>query len=219
MEAKLYEQSGKDAGTVVLSDAVFGLPMNKDLVYQVVTAQEANRRQTTAHAKGRSEVRGGGKKPWRQKGTGRARHGSIRSPLWKGGGVTHGPLKEKNFEKKINKKMAAKALAVVLSGKLKDGEIVFLRDIALAAPKTKEAVSILKNVSGISGYEPVTKKSAVVVLPEHGGQTFRAFRNIARVGVMEARNLSAFDLLRFKYVILPEKAIGVLEKRIVRKPA
>ena len=97
MEVKIYEQSGKDAGTVTLPDGVFGLPMNKDLVYQVVTAQEANRRQTTAHAKDRAQVRGGGKKPWRQKGTGRARHGSIRSPLWKGGGVTHGPLKKKNF--------------------------------------------------------------------------------------------------------------------------
>lgn len=219
MEAKLYEQSGKDAGTVNLPGAVFGLPKNKDLVYQVVTIQEMNRRQTTAHARGRSEVRGGGKKPWRQKGTGRARHGSIRSPIWKGGGVTHGPLKEKNYEKKVNKKMALKALATVLSGKLKDGEVVFLREIALAAPKTKEAVAILKNVSGISGYAPITKKSVVVMLPEHGEKTFRAFRNIPNLGVIEARNISAFDLLRFRYVIMPEPAISVLEKRILGKGA
>ena len=107
MEYPIYNQQAQQTGTVELSDSVFGLPMNRDLLYQVTTSQIANKRQVIAHAKGRSEVRGGGKKPWQQKGTGRARHGSIRSPIWKGGGVTHGPTKERNFEKIDQQKNAS----------------------------------------------------------------------------------------------------------------
>src|SRR3989304_3611811 len=105
MEFPVYNKDGKEVGKASLSDAVFGLKWNSDLVHQVVIGQAANQRQGTAHAKGRSEVRGGGRKPWKQKGTGRARHGSIRSPLWKGGGVTFGPTSQRNFKVQINKKM------------------------------------------------------------------------------------------------------------------
>src|SRR6266436_4992512 len=101
MESPLYNQQAENIGTVELSNDIFGLAANNDLVYQVITSQIANKRQVIAHAKGRGEVRGGGKKPWQQKGTGRARHGSIRSPIWKGGGVTHGPTKDKNYDKAI----------------------------------------------------------------------------------------------------------------------
>mgnify|MGYP001565261470 FL=1 len=115
MQIPIYNQNAEQAGTLEVSNAVFALPMNQDLLHQVATSQLSNQRQVIAHAKGRSEVRGGGKKPWKQKGTGRARHGSIRSPIWKGGGVAHGPTKDKNYSKKINRKMARKALGVALS--------------------------------------------------------------------------------------------------------
>src|SRR3989344_826748 len=119
MKVKLYNQLGEETGSVELLDAIFNIPLNHDLVHQAIVTQMANSREILAHAKGRGEVRGGGKKPWRQKGTGRARHGSIRSPIWKGGGVTHGPLKEKIYSKKINKKVEKPIVtekAVSLSG-------------------------------------------------------------------------------------------------------
>ena len=136
MKVKIYNQEGKETETMELPDGVFGLKWNADLVHQVVTGQAANLRRGTAHAKGRSEVRGGGRKPWRQKGTGRARHGSIRSPLWIGGGVTHGPLKEKSYHKKINKKMAKKALFTALSAKARDNEIIILENLKFPEAKT-----------------------------------------------------------------------------------
>src|SRR3989338_7205692 len=105
MEINVYNQNAENVGSVEISDKVFGAAMNKDLLYQVVNSEMANKRQVIAHTKGRSEVRGGGVKPWRQKGPGRARHGSIRSPLWVGGGVTHGPRNDKDYSRKINKKM------------------------------------------------------------------------------------------------------------------
>lgn len=126
MEAIVYNKNGKEAGKIALNDKVFGVAWNADLVHQVATAMMSNRRAGTAHTKDRSEVSGTGKKPWRQKGTGRARHGSKRSPIWVGGGVAHGPRSDKNYEKKLTKKMKAKALMTLLSRKLKDGQILFV---------------------------------------------------------------------------------------------
>jgi large subunit ribosomal protein L4 len=120
-----------------LPKEIFDVEINPDLIHQVVVAQTANRRRVIAHTKGRGEVRGGGKKPWRQKGTGRARHGSIRSPLWKGGGVTFGPTKERTFKKEINKKMKRKALFMVLTAKAKNNLLLVLDKIILEQPKTK----------------------------------------------------------------------------------
>src|SRR3989344_5880492 len=120
MKAVLYNQEGKETGQITLSKRIFDVPLNQDMLHQVVVSQMANRRQVLAVTKGRGEVRGGGKKPWAQKGTGRARHGSIRSPLWKGGGVTGGPTKERVFTKAIPKKMRARALFMALSRKLKE---------------------------------------------------------------------------------------------------
>src|ERR1700740_1338445 len=133
MDAKIYNQEGKEAGNITLSKDVFGLPWNADLVNQVVNSLRTDARDPIAHTKDRSEVRGGGKKPWQQKGLGRARHGSTRSPIWVGGGVAHGPRNDKNYDRKINKKMKTKALFTVLSQKMRDGEVLFIDSISLAA--------------------------------------------------------------------------------------
>src|SRR5882672_10916061 len=137
MESPIYNAQGKKTGTINLPESVFGVFWNDALMHQVVTSMHSNARPNVANTKGRGEVRGGGKKPWQQKGTGRARHGSSRSPIWKGGGVTHGPLSEKNYIKKVNKQMRQKALLVTLSRKYKDGEIIFVDSIETKEPKAK----------------------------------------------------------------------------------
>src|SRR5512146_309454 len=128
---------------IALNPAVWQVAYNADLVAQVLYIQQSNARLGTAKAKTRAEVRGGGIKPWKQKGTGRARHGSIRSPLWVGGGVAHGPRNDKNFDRKINKKMKAKALYTILSKKFADGEVLFIDSISIDKPKTKDAKEII----------------------------------------------------------------------------
>ena len=126
MEANVYNKEGKEAGKVTLPESVFNVAWNGDLVHQVVVAMQANARIPWAHTKDRSEVSGTGKKPWKQKGTGNARHGSRRSPIWRTGGVAHGPRNEKSYKQKINKKMRAKALFSVLSKKVEEGEVLFV---------------------------------------------------------------------------------------------
>lgn len=212
MEIKIYNQQGKETGKAELPDKIFGLKWNADLVRQVVDGQQANQRQTVAHTKGRSEVRGGGKKPWRQKGTGRARHGSIRSPIWKGGGVTHGPTKERNFKKKINKKMAKKALYVALSAKARDKEIIALDEINLKEPKTKLAYEIAKNISKIKSYHDLIRKKngVLIILPDNDRNLKRAFRNLPFIGLNEARNLNVLEILTYKYILFTQESINKL---------
>ncbi len=142
----VYNQDGAIVGSQELSDEVFGVKPKDALIHQVVTAMMANKRQVLAHTKGRSEVRGGGKKPWRQKGTGRARHGSIRSPLWVGGGITFGPTKERNFKQKINDKMRRKAILMGLSDRVSDGKMVLLDKIELDEFKTKKIAMIIEKL-------------------------------------------------------------------------
>lgn len=214
MEAKVYNQSGKETGTIKLPD-LFNLPWNHNLVHQVVVSMQSNQRAGTANAKGRGEVRGGGKKPWRQKGTGRARHGSSRSPIWKGGGVTHGPLSERNYDKKINKKMKTKALFTILSQKLRDGEVVVLDNLALSAAKTREAQGVLNNLAG-AGIEKINfkrGKRALIAAPGHDEALVKSFRNIASTKVEEARNLNPLDIMTYKYVVLPKASIETLTNR------
>src|ERR1035437_4179320 len=142
METAVYNQKGGDAGKITLPEHIFGLNWNSDLVHQVAVSMASNARQPIAHAKTRGEVRGGGKKPWQQKGTGRARHGSTRSPIWVGGGVTHGPRNDKNFDRKVSKKMKTKALYTILSKKYKEGEVLFVDSIVLKEGKTKLAMGM-----------------------------------------------------------------------------
>lgn len=211
MEAKVYNQTGKETGKVELPANIFGVKWNANLVHQVVTSMLSNARNTVADTKGRGEVSGGGKKPWRQKGTGRARHGSSRSPIWKGGGVTHGPTSEINYKRKINKKMKLKALYSILSAKLKDGEIIMLDDLKLASPKVKVAQETLTNLAK-TGFEKINYKigkRVIIATPELDENIQKSFRNIKSATVEEVRNLNPLSLVNYKYVVFvrPEDSL------------
>lgn len=217
MEAPIYNQSGKSAGTMELPKTVFGVAWNGDLVHQVITGLAANARQTIADTKGRGAVRGGGKKPWRQKGTGRARHGSTRSPIWVGGGVTHGPVKEKNYTQKINKKMKAKALAVLLSAKLADKEVLILESAPNTA-KTKEAITFLKQLSAEAKLPRllyIKGHRTLLVVPDEAKEVRRGFRNVSTVRVEDVSSLNPSDVAKYQYVVIadPKASLPVLEKR------
>ncbi len=215
MKTELYNQNAEIIGEAELPDGIFGVKMNPDLVHQAIVAQMANSRQVIAHTKGRGEVRGGGKKPWRQKGTGRARHASIRSPIWKGGGVAFGPTKERNFEKKINKKTKRKALFMALSSKVTDKELMLLDSLKLNTPKTKEALSVINGLSGkMAGYKNMKKKrdSILFVMPEKDKMILQAVNNLPFVETTDAKSLNVRDLLEKKYLILLKDAVPVIEK-------
>jgi large subunit ribosomal protein L4 len=207
MEATVYNASGKSAGKVSLPQNLFGLSWNADLVHQVATSLMTNKRAPIAHTKNRGDVRGGGKKPWQQKGTGRARHGSIRSPLWVGGGVTHGPRNEKNFSRIVSKKMKAKALYTILSAKYRDGEVIFVDSLGLDKPKTREAVAVLRNLK-----IDRKKNAAVIATDGKNAAVEKSLRNLGNVEVMEIRNLNPLALLNYKYVVIenPEAALKKL---------
>ncbi|MDP1624805.1 MAG: 50S ribosomal protein L4 [bacterium] len=219
MEATIYNIKGASAGTIKLSEKAFGLPWNADLVHQVMTSMMSNARQPIAHTKTRGEVRGGGKKPWRQKGTGRARHGSTRSPLWVGGGVAHGPRNDKNYARKVNKTVKTKAFFTVLSKKWNDGEVIFVDSISFAAPKTAEAKSVLVGLSKAKGFETLAtkrKNAAFIAIASKDANVEKSFRNIGSVVVDETRNLNMLDLLNSKFVVIenPVEAIKTLEAKL-----
>jgi len=213
MESKLYNQKAEEAGKIDLPETVFNLPWNSDLVHQVVTAMQANIRSPWAHTKTRGEVSGGGKKPWRQKGLGKARHGSIRSPIWVGGGIAHGPRKDKDYSVKINAKAKKKAFYTVLSQKLRDNEILFLDKMDFSQPKTKEAVEVVNSLSKIGGFEKMKNKKknkAILALDKKEPNVSKSFRNIPGMEIYQARNLNILDILNFKYLLIanPKEAIS-----------
>ncbi len=204
MNVNVYNKIGEKISQAKLPEEIFGLKINPDLVHQVVVSQMANRRQGTSHTKERSEKRGGGRKPWRQKGTGRARHGSIRSPLWRGGGVTFGPRKEKKIKKTIPKKMKRKALLMVLSGKAKNNLLVLLDKLQIEKGKTREIFEILKKL-------PCKTESALIALPAMDKKVILAARNIAQIETMQVKDLNSLDLLNFKYLIMPKENIKIIK--------
>lgn len=218
MENKVYNQKAEETGKIKLPEEIFDLPWNPELVHQVFVSMISNKRQPIAHAKGRGEVRGGGKKPWQQKGTGRARHGSSRSPIWIGGGVTHGPSKERNYNKKINQKMKKKAFLVALSQKLRDNELLFLDKINLKNAKTKEAAGVLKSLSTIKGFEKLAtkrKNAVAIAYPKKDETLERGFNNIAKIATGELKNLNLLDTLTYKYLILtdPKETLKTLQAK------
>lgn len=224
LEASVYSKEGKEVGKLALSPKTFGVAWNADLVHEVAVAMQGNARANTAHTKDRSEVRGGGKKPWKQKGTGRARHGSSRSPIWSGGGVAHGPRNERDYTRKINKNVKAKALATVLSEKFGKGQVVFVDTLTFEKPKTKEAIAALVALSrAVKAKALVTKKAnaALVVLPGRNEATELSFRNMQNVEVTTVKDVNIVELLTYKYVVVakPEEALKTLESRTAPKSA
>ncbi len=217
LEAALYNAKGETTGNLSLPAPIFGLPWNADLVHQVVTSMQDNARTSTAHTKDRGEVRGGGKKPWKQKGTGRARHGSSRSPIWKGGGVAHGPRNAKDYTRKINQKMRQKALLVTLSRKLKDGEIIFLESLHMDKPKTKEAKLVLSALTRTFGGLAKRKNAALIALPSADMGTVKSFSNFSHIHIDDVRNLNPLTVLQAKYLVIadPQAAIAFLSKKSV----
>jgi len=213
--ALLYNQQGKEVDKLELPAEVFGLKINSDLIAQTLSTQLANVRQSLAHTKDRSDVRGGGKKPWRQKGTGRSRHGSIRSPLWSGGGVTFGPRNEKNFSKKINKKMKRQALLMVLSGKFNDEEIIFLDELKLKEPKTSQAAQVVEKLEKASKKE--LNRGALIILPKKDDNILRATKNLKKVSVIGAASLNVIDLLEKRYLLIPKESITVIQQTFARE--
>ena len=205
-KVSVYNKEGKKAADMDVSDAVFGAAINPTLVHQVYLALEANARQPWAHAKDKSDVRGGGRKPWRQKGTGRARHGSIRSPLWRGGGATFGPLSKRNYKQSINKKMNQSAVRMCLTSKLGEEKLMVLEDIVKTG-KTKD-MATLRNALPGSG------KSTLILMDATDEHVGLASRNIPRLNVQRAQDVNVADLLHHQYVIATKEAVKVLEDRL-----
>ncbi len=209
METTVYNQSGKETGKIKLPEAVFGLAWNADLVHQVVVSMTSSMRHSIANTKTRGEVRGGGKKPWQQKGTGRARHGSTRSPIWVGGGIAHGPRADKNYDRKINKKAKSKALYTILSKKFKDGEILFIDSLSFATPKAADAKSTLLAFSKIKGFEKFATKPrnvAILSVDKKTPTLTKSFKNFGNLEVEEFRTINPVSLLNHKYLVIANAA-------------
>lgn len=222
MKTSVYNHKGTESRTVDLPEDIFGLEWNGDLVHQVVVAMQANARQSTAHTKDRSEVRGGGRKPWRQKGTGQARHGSRRSPIWVGGGVTFGPRSEKDYSQKINKKMRRKALLVTLSQKLRDGQILFVDSFDGVTGKTKEMVDTFNAFAGVSGFETLnTKKhnNVFMTASEVTSELKNGAKNLHHVTLKGIENLNPVDVMNHRYLVIsnPEKTVEFLQTKLTNK--
>ncbi len=214
MKIPVYNQKGEEVVKADLPAEIFEVELNSDLVHQVVVAQMANSRKVIAHTKDRSEKRGGGRKPWRQKGTGRARHGSIRSPIWKGGGVTFGPTKDRNFSKSINKKMKRRALLMTLTSKVKDKELVLLDKLELAESKTKLMVKIFNNLK--NKFKKDLDKGTLVVLPQTDLKISRAVKNIPKIKTIRADSLNVLDILNHRYLLILQDSIEVIKKTYIK---
>jgi large subunit ribosomal protein L4 len=198
----LFNQEGKQVGDIQLNDNVFGVEVNTDAMHQVVVALLANKRQGTQSAKTRAEVRGGGIKPWRQKGTGRARQGSIRAPQWIKGGIVFAP-KPRDYRVSVPKSMRRVAMKSALTSKVQDGQMVVLEELALEAPKTKKMVEVLNAFDA---------KKTLIVTGESNEVLYKSARNIADVQIMPVNNINVYDLLKFEKLIITKDAVSKIEE-------
>jgi large subunit ribosomal protein L4 len=217
--APIFSMEGKKVGEIALPEKLFGAPWKSDLVHQVTTAMQANLRQNRANTKDRAEVSGGGKKPWKQKGTGQARHSSTRSPIWRHGGITFGPRSERNYSEKINRKMRIGALLSVLTKKAQDGEIILVDTLNFKEPKTAVAKKVLASLAqGADATRLVTRKknAALVALEKYDANVIKSFKNFGNVATEELRNLNTLNIMSSKYLIVenPEVAFKALIARL-----
>ena len=198
----VYNMEGKEVGTIELNDAVFGVEVNEHLVHKAVVAQLANKRQGTQKAKTRSEVSGGGRKPWRQKGTGHARQGSIRAPQWKGGGVVFAPT-PRDYSQKMNKKERRAALLSALSSRVADNKIYVVEDLKMDEIKTKKFAEVLDSLN-------ISK--ALVVLEEGNKNVMLSARNIPGVKTAGANTINVYDILKYNTLVLSKDVIAKIEE-------
>lgn len=198
----LFNQEGKQVGDIQLNNNVFGVEVNTDAMHQVVVALLANKRQGTQSAKTRAEVRGGGIKPWRQKGTGRARQGSIRAPQWIKGGIVFAP-KPRDYRVSVPKSMRRVAMKSALTSKVQDNQMVVLEALSFEAPKTKKMVEVLKAFDA---------KKTLIVTGESNEVLYKSARNIADVQIMPVNNINVYDLLKFEKLIITKDAVSKIEE-------
>jgi large subunit ribosomal protein L4 len=209
MKIKVYNIEGKEVEEMTVSDTVFGLSKNDALVHQVFVSILANNRQVLAHTKTRGERAGSGIKPWRQKGTGRARVGSVRTPVWRKGGIAFGPRNDRNFDKKVNKKMNSIAIATVLSGKAKDNELIVLDKLELAEKKTKEMAKVLNNLK--------VKGKTLLAFSGAEKDLRLTSRNIAKTENILTDQLNVADMLNNKNLIMSKESVKHLEEKYGKK--
>ena len=210
MKASVYDQTGKEIKQSLLPKEIFEVKINTDLVHQVVQSQTANRRRTIAHVKDRGAVRGGGRKPWRQKGTGRARHGSTRSPIWIGGGVTFGPTKEKVFKQKVNAQMKRRALFMVLTAKAQNNLVLVLEGLKLDGAKTKTMAQLMAKL-------PVKGATKLIVAPGMDKNLILSSRNLVNTKILQAKDLNVLDVLSSKYLIVPRESLDIMKETFLKK--
>ena len=198
----VYDRLAKKVGEIELSDNVFGVEINKEVMHQVVVAQLANKRQGTQSAKTRSEVRGGGRKPWRQKGTGNARQGSIRAPQWVKGGVVFAP-KPRDYSKAVLKKVKRLAIKSALSSKVADNNILVLESLQLDAPKTKEMIGTLKAFEA---------NKTLIITDDVNTNVYKSARNIPGVQVIPVNNINVYDILKYEKCMITKAAVAKIEE-------
>jgi large subunit ribosomal protein L4 len=200
----LFNTQGDQVGEIELSESIFAIKVNEAAMHQAVLAYLANQRLATANTKTRTEVRGGGRKPWRQKGTGRARHGSIRSPIWRGGGITFGPRTERNFKQALPKKIRRLALKSALTTKVNTGQLIVLDQLTMDAPKTKEMVQVLDNLK--------TGRKVLIITNAPEVNVIKSARNIPGVKTTSANQLNVYDILNTDNLVITRDAVAQVEE-------
>lgn len=211
MKLPVYSFEGKKISEREVSDALFGVEVKTDLVHQVVVAEQANNRQVLAHTLTRSEVRGGGKKPWKQKGTGRARHGSIRSPLWRGGGITFGPRSDRNFSKVIPQKMKRKAVLMGLADKINEQKFIIIDELPVSGKTKDYAAAAKKFFAAVLNSEK--EPTVLVTLPVLSEEIKRATKNLKNTEAVRVDSLSLLPVLQHDVVLITTAGFDALEER------